>query len=783
MSNILVIVESPGKIATIEKHLNSIKDSENKYIVKASYGHCRDLDSKTLSIDVNDNYKPNYCIIPGKEKTIRELKYLVKDCNKVILAADEDREGEMIAASLKDLLNLKNYERIVFHEITKSALEKAIKNPIDINYNMMYAQQARRLLDRLVGYKISPILWKKLQGGSSAGRVQSIVVKIIIDKENEIKESVSNAYFKTTANLEYKKQKFNSTLECNKELYKFKDPDVAKEFLESITTDDIFKVKNITTKDSIRKASAPFTTSTLQQDASTKLHFNVKKTMEVAQKLYEAGMITYMRTDSTNLSQQAKDDCKKYIIEKYGKEYSQEKDYNKKSKNSQEAHEAIRPTKITDESTNGRLSSECERLYKLIRNRTLASQMSNAIIEVQDLFIDLIDKYKKSKLPEKSYFHSTLEDTKFDGYLILYNNKVDSDEETAKGKLKVKVDEELKYKQINICEEYSKLPLRFNEAGLVKHLEKNGIGRPSTYASIISKIIDKKYVEIKDIEGEKRKSIQMELYNSKKGLEVKTQTKDITLGKENKKISPTYMGNKINDFMVKNFNDIMQIDFTATFETYLDKIAVGKATWYNVLDKFYKGFSTIVKELEDTTNDQENLKSTDVLLGCDDNNNEIFVGEGKYGPYVKTLVNNKWKYTSIKDKNITLEEALKSIKFPLVLGKYKSGNVELCKGQYGLYIKYSGGNVSIKDENKNENNIDLEYAKSLIESGDPYSLKTFKLKDQIINIKKGPYGYYAQVTKNKKKRNFKLPEDINPDKITIEEVLDSLMKPQKKAYS
>jgi len=339
MSKILVIVESPGKIKKIEEYLNSLYPSSANvtYIVKASYGCCRDLNSKELSIDIGNNFEPTYTIIQGKEKVIKELKGLAKDCSKVILAADEDREGEMIASSLKDLLKLKNCERIVFHEITKSAIKNAIENPTTINYNMVYAQQARRLLDRLVGYKISPILWKKMQGQLSAGRVQSVVVKIIVDKENEIKNAISNPYFKTSANFEYKKTKFNGSLMIDKsqksDLYKFENKEDAETFLKSITEEDEFTIKDISIKDSIRKSSPPFTTSTLQQDASTKLHFNVKRTMDAAQKLYEAGYITYMRTDSTNLSQQALDECKEFIIKTYGNKYSDSKNFNKKRGN------------------------------------------------------------------------------------------------------------------------------------------------------------------------------------------------------------------------------------------------------------------------------------------------------------------------------------------------------------------------------------------------------------------------------------------------------------------
>ena len=779
MSKILVIVESPGKIKKIEEYLNSLKNG--KYIVKASFGHCRDLNSKELSIDIDNNFAPNYSIIPGKEKVVRELKGLVKDCSKVILAADEDREGEMIAASLHDLLKLKEYDRIVFHEITKTAIKNAIENPTTINYDMVNAQQARRLLDRLVGYKISPILWKKMQGQLSAGRVQSVVVKIIVDKENEIKESVSNPYFKTNANFEYDKKKFNGSLQQDKDLYKFSNKEDAEQFLKSIKDEDEFKVKDMSVKESIRKPSAPFTTSTLQQDSSTKLHFNVKRTMDAAQKLYEAGLITYMRTDSTNLSQQAIDECKDFIVKTYGKEYSDPKNYNKKSKGAQEAHEAIRPTKVTVDSTGGRLSADCEKLYKLIRNRTLASQMANAVVEVQTLEIDLLTPNNKSKLPKDTVFVSTLENIKFPGFLILYNNietnDTDSDEKDNDGKLDIKKGKTIKYKNISVNEEYSKLPLRFNEAGLVKHLEKNGIGRPSTYASIISKIIDRNYVQIKNVDGFLKKSVQMNLTKSKKELKFSSATKDIVIGKENKKICPTNMGETVNKFMIENFDPIMQVDFTAKFEKYLDKIATGNAKWFNVLDKFYKMFSPIVEELNNNLGHIEKLSITDKMLGKDENGNEIFQGEGKYGPYVKIMEDEKWKYAPIKDNNnINLEDAIKLLKFPILLGKYDKSNVYLHKGQYGFYIKYSKSTVSIKDDTKNEDNIDLNYARSLIESGDPYSLRTFKMKDNVINIKKGPYGHYAQIsfTGKKKKKNVSLPEELDPSEITLEQLLTTI---------
>jgi len=773
MSITLVIVESPGKIKKIEEYLNSIGDG-NKYIVKASMGHCRDLKENELSIDIDNNYKPTYAIKPGRHQTILELKKLASTSKKVILAADEDREGEMIASSLKDLLCLKDYDRIVFNEITKTAIKKAIENPKKINDNMVDAQQARRLLDRLVGYKISPLLWKKIKGKLSAGRVQSVVVKIIIDKENEIINSISTPYFKTCTKFEYKKKKFNGTLNTIdsklKEMYMFQNKEMAENFLKSITKDDTFIINNTTYKDSIRKASAPFTTSTMQQDASTKLKFNVKRTMDTAQKLYEAGMITYMRTDSTNLSEQSINECTDFIIKTFGKEYSYPRNHNKKSIGAQEAHEAIRPTDIYVESANGKLSSDCEKLYKLIRNRTLASQMSDAIIKIQFIEIDMIDNNKKSKLPKNTLFLSTLENIKFNGYMILYNNNDDSpSSDIQEDTIDIIKGKKINYDMITVNEEYSKIPLRYNEAGLVKYLEKNGIGRPSTYASIINNIIERTYVEIKNVEGYKKKSEQLSLIHMIDNVKLSIKSNDIIIGKENNKICPTHIGNNVNNFMVQHFEPIMDIEFTAKFEKYLDKIALGEAKWVNVLDKFYKLFSPMIKEINESLPDTGN--PTDECIGEDNMGNSIFKGSGKYGPYVKIMEENKWKYASIENlESITLNDAIIFLQFPKVLGKYNKSNVVLYKGKYGLYIKCNNITIPIKED---KINIDIEYATQLLNSGDPFSLKTFKLKDTVINVKNGPYGLYAQIiNSSKKKKNVSIPPELSIEDLTIEHIIN-----------
>lgn len=705
MSKILVIVESPGKIKKIGEILGS------NYIIKASFGHCQDLDSKTLSIEIDNNYNPIYKIIDSKQNIVKDLRSLVKSSSEVILASDEDREGEAIAYSLATLLGLKNPKRIVFHEITKKAIMEAINNPKQIDMNMVYAQQARRLLDRLVGYKISPILWNHIPNlvqsagcvsnnlVQSAGRVQSVVVKIIIDKENDINNSINNSYYKTTIEFIKNKIKFNGTLMNNNNLYLFENLDNAKEFLNLINKKTIFKVLSIENKESIRKPSPPFITSTLQQEASTKLSFNVKKTMEIAQKLYEEGHITYMRTDSSNLSQEAINECKKYIEETYGLSYSKPNKYTNKNSNAQEAHEAIRPTHIENVDINS--SSDCLKLYNLIWRRTIASQMTPAKINIQTIKTDTLNNLQS--ILNESLWISNYESIIFDGFLILYNNNsITTSEEVEKGNIDINIDDLLNFKKIQINEEYTKSPLRYNEANLINYLEKNNIGRPSTFASIINKIIDRNYVEIKNIDGITKISNQLQLDNKYK---IKEQQKQVIIGKENKKLVPTEIGIIINTFMVQHFESIMDIGFTSQFEIYLDKISDGAAKWYNVLDIFYKKFNPMVEKLQI----ENNKDKQDKILGIDPNtNSNIYIGTSKHGPFIKIMHDNKWKYTSIETTEITLDQAINILKYPIKLGKYNKKYIYLCKGKYGIYLKYNEKNISLN--NIDESKIDLNYA-------------------------------------------------------------------------
>jgi DNA topoisomerase-1 len=777
MSKILVIVESPGKIAKIGQYLGS------DYIVKASFGHVQDLDKSTLSIDVDNNFKPFYKISPDKTKVVKELKGLAKDCSDVILAADGDREGEAIAFSLASVLGLKNPKRIIFHEITKPALTKAVQNPTIINYDMVHAQQARRLLDRLVGYQISPVLWKYMAyngTAQSAGRVQSVVVRIIIDKENEIAKSISEPYFKTSAEFEFQegedKVKLNSTLNVGNKLYQFESEDKVKQFMELVNKKTDFKVVSVDNKKSTRKPSAPFITSSLQQEASTKLHFSVKKTMDVAQKLYEAGLITYMRSDSPNISKEAIEEAKKYIVKTYGKEYSEPKNFESKSSNSQDAHECIRPTHM-DQPEPEKIDGDQAKLYGLIWKRAVASQMTNAQVNVQTIQIDGLNDKSSILIFNKTqaYFSSTLENIEFPGYLIVYDNTPEDEEKTT-GKLAIKAKDRLGLNKLKISEEYTKPPLRYNEAALVKYLEKNGIGRPSTYASIISKVIDRQYVEIKNVDGVKKQSRQFEL-DSK--FKIKESTKEVAIGKETKKLVPTHLGKQVNEFMMKYFEPIMDIEFTANFETYLDKIAEGKANWVTVLQNFYDLFNPIVQKLNDQAKDKVKKigSSTDKLLGTNGSGLEVYTGSGKYGPYVKIQDEDntsKWKYAPLKDieiDDVTLEDALGLLEYPKTLGKVANAIVTLNKGQYGLYLKCAGKNISIKDKDVDPSDINIEYAKELIEAGDPYALKTFKVKDKVLNIKNGEYGPYIQIVSGTKKQFVSIPSSYSIENMNIDDVL------------
>ena len=754
MNKTVVIIESPGKI----KKISSILGDD--YIIKASFGHIRDLDKMNLSIDIGNNFQPFYVISPDKIKLVKELKALSKE-HKIIIATDNDREGEGIGEGLIQVLKLQDYNRIVFTEITNKAITSALKKPSKININLAHAQEARRILDRLMGYLISPVMWKYLEkDAKSAGRVQSVVNRIIIDKETEIKEAISTPFIKVVGTFNGLQSKLDETKQLD-------SMDKTKEFLSLISKKTEFKIANIENKKSIRKASAPFITSTLQQDASTKLRFNPKKTMEVAQKLYEAGLITYMRTDSPNISTEISEECKDHIIKEYGEEYSMSKNYSSSSKTSQEAHECIRPTHIDNDVSN--LSNDQMKLYTLIWKRTVASQMSNAKINCNTISIDAINKKSILIFDKQCYFRAVNETIEFKGFLILYNDKEtdsatkDDKEETGD----MKIGDLLKMDKIKATEEYTCLPLHYNEAGLIKYLEKNGIGRPSTFASIITKVIERNYIEIKDIEGTAKDSKQLEL---SKSFKLKEDTKQITIGSEKQKLVPTSIGYQINDFLMKHFDSIINIDFTAQMENQLDLIAEGKANYITVIRNFYDMFNPTIEKL---VKEAKSIKSatgssTDILLGSIDNK-EYYKGSGKFGPYVKTLVGDKWKYASVKDieGDITLDTAISLFEYPKYIGKIGNSIVTLNKGQYGLYIKHDNKNIAIKNDVE-EKDINLEFVKKLI---DDNSNKSFTVKNKTINIRSGEYGPYLQIVSSNKKQNISIPKKYNISTITIHDIL------------
>lgn len=747
---ILVIVESPGKIKKIQSYLG------NNYIVKASFGHIRDLNSKELSIDVNNNFTPQYHVMADKRKVVKDLLYQTSQCSKVVLATDEDREGEAIAQGLMEVLKLKNPDRIVFHEITKEAIKKAIDNPSKINNNMVMAQQARRLLDRLVGYKISPLLWKTMKGQLSAGRVQSVVVKIVIDKENEINtflDSDIGSFYKTTSEFELNDMKLKFNLIDDKgDIYKINFNDI-ESFLNNFNKETKYEIVDIVKSEVTNTPSKPFITSTLQQDASTKMGFTSKRTMMVAQKLYEAGHITYMRTDSYNLSKDILKQCQNHIHSFYGENYYKYRTFSTKSKNSQEAHECIRPTKISTVSVN--MDNDCNKLYDLIWKRTLASQMADAILERNNVYIDCINK--ESILPESSLFLSIIETIKFNGFLILYGKENESS-------ITINKNTSVKFKKLNICEEYNKPPLRYNESGLIKYLEKNGIGRPSTYSSIISKIIDREYVKITNIDGLEKDSNTYEL---NKSFKLKVDVKKVKLGSEKKKLIPTQLGINVNKFMSDNFINLMNVDYTAKFEKLLDKIARGKAKWFNVLKEYYDDFSPIVEKLSLKAPTVSNGDKTDIYIGKHpDNDNDIYSMIGRYGLCVKMIeiVDGKetYKYAKVlncKQEDITIEMAVKLFEYPKHIGNIGKGVVNLYKGQYGFYIKMGKKTASVKDEN-----ITIQEAKELFDK-EPGAIKTFDSNGKKVHLKKGQYGYYLNYKKNGKNINKALPKNIDIDKL------------------
>ncbi len=697
MAKNLVIVESPAKAKTIEKFLG--KD----FKVESSFGHIADLPSKELGVDVENDFKPKYIVDQEKKPVVKKLKDLAKKAETIWLASDEDREGEAISWHLAETLNLdrSRTKRIVFNSITKSAIQKAIENPREINYNLVNAQQARRVLDRLVGYELSPVLWKKIKPGLSAGRVQSVAVRLIVEREREIDVFNPEASYKVVA--EFKTE--NGNVFSAKLLKNFQTKEEALTFLNK-NTGALFSVSALDKKLAKKSPAAPFTTSTLQQEASRKLYFSVARTMQVAQRLYEAGLITYMRTDSVNLSGEAIGAAKDTIIKNYGEKYSKVRNYKGKSKGAQEAHEAIRPTDMNLQSPS--LERDQEKLYELIWKRTLASQMSDAELERTNV------KIKTNSYQDQ--FTANGEVIKFDGFLKVYLEGKDEEDmaEEQEGLLPaMKIGDQLFYNYITATERFTRPPYRYTEATLVKKLEELGIGRPSTYAPTISTIQNRGYVEKGSIDGEERKYSQLILKSDK--IEEKSLSE--LIGSDKGKLVPTDIGMIVNDFLVNHFAHILDYNFTAKVEKDFDEIAEGKEDWQKVLKDFYKDFHPNVIDVEENA-----LRASgERVLGTDPKSGrQVAVRLGRFGPMVQIGTveeEDKPLFASLLPEQslntITYEEAMELFQLPRKLGVFEGEEVEANVGRFGPYVRYGKKFVSL-DKGESAFDVDLERAIELI---------------------------------------------------------------------
>lgn len=745
----LVIVESPAKAKTIEKFLGS------NYLVKSSFGHIRDLSKKGLGVDIKDNFKPEYIVSNDKQDVVRDLKKLAKSAKTIWLASDEDREGEAIAWHLQEALGLsdKNTNRIVFHEITKDAILNAIKNPRKVDINLVNAQQARRILDRLVGFEISPVLWKKVKNSLSAGRVQSVAVRLVVEREREIIAFQVSSFYKVVGNFITEGAK-SIKAELNKRFEKKED---VSKFLEHCKTAS-FSIESVEKKPGKKSPSAPFTTSTLQQEASRKFGFSVKQTMSIAQHLYEAGLITYMRTDSTNLSDSAIRSAKQVISKLYGANYSQERKYKTKSKGAQEAHEAIRPTYIENQGIEG--TAQEKKLYELIWKRTIASQMSDASLERTLVNIAI------SKAVSK--FQAEGEVLLFDGFLRVYMETQEDESEDKKETIllpAIKQGENLSYKSILATERFSQKPPRYSEAGLVKKMEELGIGRPSTYAPTISTILQREYVNKEDRQGVERTYLQLEL-NKGKDIEVFSK-KEIT-GAEKAKLFPTDIGILVNDFLTENFKNIVDYNFTAKIEEQFDEIATGNLVWNEMLSKFYKPFHA---DLEKTIDNTE-YTNTERVLGIDPKSGRtVSVRLGKFGPLAQmSPLDDKGKpsYAGLQRgqllETITLEEALRLFDLPRKIGDYEGVEMFAAIGRFGPYVRFGSEFVSMKKDVDDPYSITEERAVELIEEKRKKDREKL-IKDfgeiKILNGRWGPY-----ISSNNE--NYKIPKDIDAHLLTIE---------------
>jgi DNA topoisomerase-1 len=760
MQENLVIVESPAKAKTIGKFLGK------EFFVASSMGHIRDLEKKDFGIDIQNKYQPKYVVSDDKKKVVAELKKLTKEAGIVWLASDEDREGEAIAWHLQQELKLipENTRRIVFHEITKDAILNAIDHPRSIDINLVNAQQARRVLDRIVGFEISPVLWKKVKPSLSAGRVQSVAVRLIVEKEREIMNFISTSSFRVTA-LFTARLTDGSEGEIKAELSRrYETEKEALPFLE-LCKEAIFTVADISRKPTRRSPAPPFTTSTLQQEASRKLGFSVSQTMTIAQKLYEAGRITYMRTDSVNLSSLALNTAAQKITELHGEKYVKTRQYKTRTKGAQEAHEAIRPTYIQDE--NIPVSVQEKKLYELIWKRTIASQMADALLEKTIITID------HSRSPEK--FTASGEMIVFDGFLKVYMESTDEDTGAGNGQLllpAVRVKERLTVQNIQATEKYTQRPYRYTEASLVKGLEELGIGRPSTYAPTITTIQNRDYVVKEDRPGKERNFKQLDLTGNMITRSVKT---EIT-GAEKSKLFPTDIGIVVTDFLTDHFEQIMDYHFTASVELELDEIAEGNKVWYDVIDRFYQPFhekiGTVLKNSEKTRGEK--------ILGLDPvSGKQVSVKIGRFGPIVQLGESTPGKeevkpqFASLRPgqhlETITMEEAMELFKMPRELGLLEGKTISVGIGRFGPYIRFNNQFISLtKSDDPYSVTIDraIELIRNKEENMSKSVIRTFKEEPQlkILNGRWGPYIVF-------KKENFKIPKAAKAEQLSFEECM------------
>jgi DNA topoisomerase-1 len=764
----LVIVESPAKAKTIEGFLGA------DYIVKSCFGHIRDLSKSDISIDVNNNYAPKYEVSPDKKEIIKELTKLSKSVDTVWLASDEDREGEAISWHLFEALNLveANTKRIVFHEITKPAILKAIESPRKIDTNLVNAQQARRILDRLVGYELSPVLWKKVKPSLSAGRVQSVSVRLLVDREREINGFLSISGFRVVALLKFTHLGKAYTLKATLPR-KLANQEEAQAFLESCRT-ATFTVGSVEKKPAKRTPSAPFTTSTLQQEASRKLGYSVSQTMVLAQRLYEAGKITYMRTDSVNLSDTALNASRDQINSQFGERYHKQRQYTTKSKGAQEAHEAIRPTYMENSSTVG--DAQEKRLYELIWKRTIASQMADAELERTIV--------KVSISTEKEQLEAQGEIIVFDGFLKVYIESTDelNEEDEGSGLLPpVEAGLLLQLDEMTATEKYPNSPPRYTEASLVKKLEELGIGRPSTYAPTISTIQKRNYVVKEDREGTPRNYAVLSLKNA----EIKAEQKTEMTGTEKNKLFPTDIGTVVNDFLMEHFDKIMDFHFTAKVEKEFDEIAEGLQEWTKMIDQFYHPFH---KDVERTLVESERATGSR-FLGIDPKTNKnIYVRIGRYGALAQIGENDdeEKKFSNLRAgqrlESITFEEALELFKLPRNLGEFEGKDMTVGTGRFGPYIRHNSAFYSLP-KTDDPLQVDANRAQEIIlakrKADSEKVILRFSDSEPEIQVLNGRFGpYIAQG-----KENFKIPKDRDPKTLTLSDCLaiiaDEANKPKK----